>query len=110
MFKGGLGPRYARTPAVRGPIRRGAPVPAPRSSGGPRPSLLVPAPVGRALARWLGLRASGVRTLCGRFCRLSPCGSWRVGRVTAPKSACYGAAGVVLSFVGCRAHRFAHPQ
>lgn len=91
-------------------IRRGVPRPAPRSSGGPRPFLLVPAPVGRALARWLGLRESGNRAKRGLFCRLPPCGSWRVGRVYAPKSACYGATGAVLRFVGCQALRFAKPQ
>lgn len=91
-------------------IRRGVPRPAPRSSGGPRPFLLVPAPGGRAARQRWRLRESGSRAMRALFCRLPPCGSWRVGRVYAPKSACYGAAGAVLRFVGCRALRFAHPQ
>lgn len=36
--------------------------------------------------------------------------SGRLGRLTSPTSASLGAAGVVLSFVGCRALNFAHPQ
>lgn len=82
MFRGGLGSRFARTPALRGPIRRPGPRPGSSRVGGPPPLLRVPAPVGRALARWLGLRESGVRALRGRFYRLARPGSSRVCRVT----------------------------
>lgn len=79
-------------------IRRGGPRPAPRSSGGPRPSFLVPAPIGRAARRRWRLRESGSRPTGVVSSRLTPPCSQRVARVPLPRpraAACRARRGIV---------------